>query len=62
MRTPDSMTDVEAAAFQIAFGTSYHMLFTRGELKLGETVLINSVGSGIGCGRGAAREARRART
>jgi NADPH:quinone reductase-like Zn-dependent oxidoreductase len=48
VRTPDSMTDVQAAAFQIAFGTSYHMLFTRGELKLGETVLINSVGSGIG--------------
>jgi NADPH:quinone reductase-like Zn-dependent oxidoreductase len=48
VRTPDSMTDVEAAAFQIAFGTSYHMLFTRGELKMGETVLINSVGSGIG--------------
>ena len=48
VRTPDSMTDVEAAAFQIGFGTSYHMLFTRGELKMGETVLINSVGSGIG--------------
>lgn len=48
VRTPDSMTDIEAAAFQIAFGTSYHMLFTRGELKMGETVLINSVGSGIG--------------
>ena len=48
VRTPDSMTDVEAAAFQIAFGTAYHMLFTRGELKMGETVLINSVGSGIG--------------
>jgi NADPH:quinone reductase-like Zn-dependent oxidoreductase len=48
VRTPDSMTDVQAAAFQIAFGTSYHMLFTRGELKMGETVLINSVGSGIG--------------
>ena len=45
---PTRMTDVEAAAFQIAFGTAYHMLFTRGELKLGETVLINSVGSGIG--------------
>jgi NADPH:quinone reductase-like Zn-dependent oxidoreductase len=42
------MTDVEAAAFQIAFGTAYHMLLTRGELKMGETVLINSVGSGIG--------------
>ena len=48
VRTPDAMTDVEAAAFQIGFSTSYHMLFTRGELKMGETVLINSVGSGIG--------------
>jgi NADPH:quinone reductase-like Zn-dependent oxidoreductase len=48
IRTPDGMTDVEAAAFQIAFGTSYHMLITRGRLALGETVLINSVGSGIG--------------
>jgi NADPH:quinone reductase-like Zn-dependent oxidoreductase len=48
VRTPDAMTDVDAAAFQIAFATSYHMLFTRGELRMGETVLINSVGSGIG--------------
>jgi NADPH:quinone reductase-like Zn-dependent oxidoreductase len=48
VRTPDAMSDVEAAAFQIAFGTAYHMLFTRGELKMGETVLVNAVGSGIG--------------
>jgi NADPH:quinone reductase-like Zn-dependent oxidoreductase len=48
VRTPDSMTDIEAAAFQIAFATSYHMLFTRGELTMGETVMVNSVGSGIG--------------
>jgi len=33
---------------QIAFGTAWHMLFTRGRLKIGETVLVNSVGSGIG--------------
>ena len=37
-----------AAALQVAFATSWHMLFTRGQLKPGETVLINSVGSGIG--------------
>ena len=33
---------------QVAFGTAWHMLFTRGRLQPGETVLINSVGSGIG--------------
>ena len=33
---------------QIAFATSWHMLFTRGRLLPGETVLVNSVGSGIG--------------
>ena len=42
------MPDEEAAALQIAFGTAWHMLFTRGRLQAGETVLINSVGSGIG--------------
>jgi len=45
---PDELSDVEAAALQIAFATSWHMLFTRGGLRAGETVMINSVGSGIG--------------
>jgi NADPH:quinone reductase-like Zn-dependent oxidoreductase len=44
----DELTDEEAAALQIAFGTACHMLFTRGSLQAGETVLVNSVGSGIG--------------
>src|SRR5581483_604161 len=35
-------------ATQIAFGTAWHMLFTRGRLGPGERVMINSVGSGIG--------------
>lgn len=48
VRTPDNLTDVQAAALQIAFGTAYHMLFTRAGLRVGETVMINSVGSGIG--------------
>ncbi len=45
---PAGIDWVEAAAMQVAFGTSWHMLFTRGELRIGETVLINSVSSGIG--------------
>jgi NADPH:quinone reductase-like Zn-dependent oxidoreductase len=48
MRVPDELSDEAAAALQVAFGTAWHMLFTRGRLRAGETVLINSVGSGIG--------------
>lgn len=45
---PEGIDWVDAAALQVAFGTSWHMLFTRGNLRIGETVLINSVSSGIG--------------
>ena len=48
LRVPDELSDEAAAALQIAFGTAWHMLFTRGRLQIGETVMINSVGSGIG--------------
>lgn len=47
-RIPDGVSYEEAAALQVAFATSWHMLFTRGNLRAGETVMINSVGSGIG--------------
>jgi NADPH:quinone reductase-like Zn-dependent oxidoreductase len=45
---PAEVSFAEAAATQIAFGTAWHMLISRGELRPGETVLINAVGSGIG--------------
>jgi NADPH:quinone reductase-like Zn-dependent oxidoreductase len=48
VRIPESLSDEAAAATQIAFGTAWHMLFTRGGLAPAERVLINSVGSGIG--------------
>ena len=48
VRIPDAVSFEDAAALQVAFATSWHMLFTRGRLQPGETVLINSVGSGIG--------------
>ncbi len=48
IRVPDGVSDVDAAATHIAFGTAWHMLITRARLRPGETVLINSIGSGIG--------------
>ena len=48
IRVPDEIDDDAAAALQIAFGTAWHMLFSRGQLEIGQTVMINSVGSGIG--------------
>jgi NADPH:quinone reductase-like Zn-dependent oxidoreductase len=45
---PDSLSDADAAALQVAFGTAFHMLFNRAKLRIGESVLVNSVGSGIG--------------
>ncbi len=44
---PDELSDEDAAALQVAFGTAWHMLFGRGHLSIGETVLINSVSAGI---------------
>ena len=48
VRVPESISDEQAGALQVAFGTAWHMLFGRGDLRIGETVLINSVSSGIG--------------
>jgi NADPH:quinone reductase-like Zn-dependent oxidoreductase len=48
IRIPDNVSYEDAAALQVAFATSWHMLFTRGRLRAGEAVMINSVGSGIG--------------
>jgi NADPH:quinone reductase-like Zn-dependent oxidoreductase len=48
VRIPDNVSFEDAAALQVAFATSWHMLFTRARLRPGETVMINSVGSGIG--------------
>ena len=48
VRVPEEISDEDAGALQVAFGTAWHMLITRGGLKIGETVLVNSVGSGIG--------------
>jgi len=43
-----SVSFEQAAASQIAFGTAWHVLITRGALRAGQTVLIQAAGSGIG--------------
>lgn len=48
VRVPEGVSDDDAGALQVAFGTAWHMLFSRGGLRIGETVLVNSVSSGIG--------------
>ncbi len=46
-RKPASLSIEEAAAIPLAGLTAYRALFTRGELKAGETVLITGVGGGV---------------
>lgn len=48
LAVPASWTDQQAAAFPEAFFTAYDALFPRLDLKMGETVLIHAVGSGVG--------------
>ncbi len=44
---PDSVTYEQAAAFPNAFGTAWHMIVVRGNVRPGETVLVNSASSGV---------------
>ncbi len=45
---PSHVSFENAAAAQIAFGTAWHVLVTRGGLQAGQTLLIQAAGSGIG--------------
>lgn len=45
---PERRSPYQWAAVQAAFGTAWHMLITRGQLRAGERVLVNAAGSGIG--------------
>jgi NADPH2:quinone reductase len=48
MRVPRSMSAEDAAAIPEAFLTAYDALFNRLHVRLGETVLIHAVASGVG--------------
>lgn len=45
---PENLSDAEAAAFPLVFLTAWHMLVTRAGIRLGEDVLIQAAGSGVG--------------
>ncbi len=44
---PASLSFAEAACLPTAWLTAYRMLFTRGELKAGDTVLVQGAGGGV---------------
>lgn len=47
-KIPDNLSFAEAAAVPEAFITAHDAIFTLGELKEGETLLVHAVGSGVG--------------
>ena len=47
-RIPADVDFVDAAAFPLAYGTSYHALKDRGRLKPGETLLVLGAAGGVG--------------
>lgn len=48
IRTPDGVSDAQAAALPIAYGTAYRMMTTRGKVQAGERVLILGATGGVG--------------
>ncbi len=48
MQVPDGLGWIEAAAFPNVFITAHDALVTNGELRAGDTVLVNAASSGIG--------------
>ncbi len=47
-KIPDNLNFTEAATFPEVFITANDAIFTQGELKKGETLMIHAVGSGVG--------------
>lgn len=48
MPVPDSMSDAEAAAFPVAYGTSHVGLRHKANLKAGEVLLVHGASGGVG--------------
>ncbi|MEL6503365.1 MAG: NADPH:quinone oxidoreductase family protein [Pseudomonadota bacterium] len=45
---PEGVTDEQAACIMVTYGTSYHALKDRGELKAGETLAVLGASGGVG--------------
>lgn len=48
IRTPDGVSDEQAACLPIAYGTAYRMLYEKGQVKPGERVLVLGATGGVG--------------
>ncbi|HVT04850.1 MAG TPA: zinc-binding dehydrogenase [Thermoanaerobaculia bacterium] len=48
LRKPEALTFEEAAAIPLDFLTAWHMLLSRAGMRMGETVLVQAGGSGLG--------------
>lgn len=48
IRLPNHLSWSEAVAIQLTYGTAWHCLVTRAQLRPGETVIVSAAGSGVG--------------
>jgi len=48
MRTPDAVSDVQAACLPIAYGTAHRLMHDRGRIQPGERVLVLGATGGVG--------------
>jgi alcohol dehydrogenase len=48
LEIPDAVSDAEAAALPLAYGTAYRMMVTRGRVKAGERVMVLGASGGVG--------------
>lgn len=48
IRIPDGLSDLDAAATQVAMATAWELVVTKGKVREGEDVIVNAAGSGVG--------------
>ena len=48
IRIPDGLSDLDAAAAQVAFATAWELCVIKAKIRQGDDVLVNAAGSGVG--------------